>query len=86
MALETAIKHAELRKKCSKLNFHLFPLHVVDSPACPCGNDCEDSNHHLLQCPMFFQVRNMMMNETDISCDLLLNGSAELHISMKKCF
>ena len=39
----SGIKHAQLRMKCSKLNFHLFSLHVADSPACPCGNDCEDS-------------------------------------------
>ena len=74
--------------KCSKLNFHLFSLHVVDSAACPCGNDCENSNHYLLQCPVFYQARNMMMNEirkltmTDISCNLLLYGSAELGISV----
>ena len=28
-------KHAQLRMKCSKLNFHLYSLHVLDSPACP---------------------------------------------------
>ena len=31
----SGIRHAQLRMKCSKLNFHLFSLHVVDSPACP---------------------------------------------------
>ena len=70
-----AIKHALLRMKCSKPDFHLFSLHVVDSPGCPCGNDCEDSNHYLLQCQLFFQAINMMMNVirkltmTDISCE-----------------
>ena len=49
--------------KCSKLNFHLFSLHVVDSPACPRGHDCEDSNHYLLQCPLFYQARNRVINE-----------------------
>ena len=62
----------------------------MDSPACPCGNDCGDSNHYLLQCPLVYQARNMMINEirkltmTDISCDLLLYGSAELGISRSK--
>ena len=37
------IRHAQLRMKCSRL--HLFSVHDVDSPACPCGHDCEDSNH-----------------------------------------
>ena len=40
-------KHAQLRMKCSKLNFHLYSLYVVDSPACPCGHDHEDSNQSL---------------------------------------
>ena len=84
------IRHAQLRMKCSILNFHLFSLHVVDSPACPCGHDCVDSNHYLLQCPLFYQARNMMLNEirvltiTDISCELLLYGSADLGVSINK--
>ena len=28
----SGIKHAQLRMRCSKHNFHLFSLHVVDSP------------------------------------------------------
>ena len=84
------IKHAQLRMKCSKLNFHLKSLHVVDSPACPCGHNCEDSNHFLLYCPLYYQARNMMLNEIrqvttlDISCDLLLYGAAELDV-VKNC-
>ena len=62
----------------------------MDSPACQCGHDCEDSNHYLLQCPLFYQSRNMMLNEirelpmTDISCELLLYGSADLGITISK--
>ena len=33
----TAVKHAQLRMKCSLLSGHLYDLHVVDSPACQCG-------------------------------------------------
>ena len=86
----SGIKHAQLRMKCSKLSFHLFSLHVVDSPACPCGNDCEDSNHYLLRCPLFYQARNKLLNEireltmTDISCELLLYGSTDLGIEISK--
>jgi hypothetical protein len=36
---EVNIKHAQLRMKCSKLNAHLFALHVIDSPNCSCGNN-----------------------------------------------
>ena len=86
----SGIKHAQLRMKCSKLNFHLFSLHVVDSPACPSGHDCEDSNHYLLRCPLFYQARNMLLNEireltmTDVSCELLLYESADLSIEISK--
>ena len=76
--------------KCSKLNIHLCSLNGVDSPVCPYGHDCEDSDHYFLQCPLFYQAINMMINEireltmTDISYDLLLYGSAELGITKGK--
>ena len=79
-------KHAQLRMKCSKLNFHLYSLHVLDSPACPCGHNREDSNHYLLLCPLYFQARITMLNKiihltrTHISCDLLLYGAPELDL------
>ena len=79
-------KHAQLRMKCSKLNFHLYSLHVLDSPACPCGHNREDSNHYLLLCPLYFQARIIMLNKirhltrTHISCDLLLYGAPELDL------
>ena len=82
----TTIKHAQLRMKCSKLNFHLYSLHVLDSPACPCGHNREDSNHYLLLCPLYFQARITMLNKirhltrTHISCDLLLYGAPELDL------
>ena len=81
---------AQLRIKCSKLNFHLLSLHVVDSPACPRGHDCEESNHYLFRCQLFYQARNMLLNEirkltmTNISCGLLLYGSADLGIERSK--
>ena len=74
----------KLRMKCSKLNFELFSLHVVDSPACPCGQNREDSNQYLLQCPLYIQGRNKMLNNIrqlstfHISGDLLLYGAVEL--------
>ena len=58
--------------------------------ACPCGHDCEDSNRYLLRCPLFHQARNMLLNEirgltmTDISCELLLYGSADLSIEISQ--
>ena len=34
-------------------SIHSFSLRVMDSPACPCGYDFENSNHYLLQFPWF---------------------------------
>ena len=77
---ETQIKHAQLRMKCSKLNAHLFNLHVTESPDCHCGFNCEDTSHYLLQCPLYINERNELLeclrnlrcyNVTD---DILLRG------------
>ena len=81
---KSSVKHAQLRMRCSKLNFDLFSLHVIHSPACPCGHIREDSNHYLLQCPLYVQARNKMLNDIrqlctlHISGDLLLYGAVEL--------
>ena len=60
---ETNIKHAQLRLKCSRLNGHLFLLHVIDSPRCACGSDLENSDHYLLWCPLYIVQRQSMMTE-----------------------
>ena len=81
---KSSVKHAQLRMKCSKFNFDLFSLHVIDSPACPGGHIREDSNHYLLQCPLYFQARNKMLNDIRQLCTfhipgaLLLYGAVEL--------
>ena len=81
------IKHAQLRMLCSKLNHHLFLLHVIESPSCVCGNKCEDNNHFLLSCPLYLEQRRIMIAEIghfctlDISSNLLLFGSENLDIN-----
>ena len=59
----TSVKLAQLRMECSKLNAHLVKLHVLDSPACSCGFDNEDTNHYLLDCPMYANERNIMLQQ-----------------------
>ena len=77
------VKHAQLRMNCSKLNAHLFQLHVTDTMQCPCGYDVEDSEHFLLHCPLYHIQRlemiqtivNVEIEADDISQDFLLYGS-----------
>ena len=78
---DTNVKHAQLRMECSKLNGHLFQLHVIESPACQCGHDYEDSNHYLLHCPLHNLIRHNMFQSVltnahiqDITASTLLFG------------
>ena len=75
------IKHAQMRLCCSKLNAHLFSLHVKDSPACQCGYNYEDVAHYLLHCPLYYASRQVMFQSlyayidmNNISIDDLLYG------------
>ena len=54
------VKLAQLRMNCSKLNAHLFSLHVIDSPRCVCGFAVEDAEHFLLQCPLYHSDRQLL--------------------------
>ena len=80
----TAVKHAQLRMNCSKLNAHLYDLHVADSPECACSFDTEDTNHYLLHCPLYMHERNIVFRELNsigvynIDVDILTKGSKEI--------
>ena len=76
------IIQAQLRLKCSKLNGDLFSLHVIDSPACPCGHGIEDCTHFLFQCPLYFRSRHKMLEAlyrcidvNAVNTEILLFGS-----------
>ena len=59
---DASIKHSKLRMLCSPLNDHLYShIHVVDSPACPCGHTRENNKHYLLECNLFGVERNIML-------------------------
>ena len=45
--------NATMRMGCSELNAHLFRNHVIDSPACACGDIYEDAQHYLFVCPRY---------------------------------
>ena len=57
----SAVKHAQLRMKCSLLSGHLYDLHVVDSPACQCGFDFVDITHFFFNCLLFRAERTELL-------------------------
>ena len=81
-ARSTNIKHAQLRLNCSKLNSHLYSLHVLDDPACPCGSDNEDTYHYFYTCPLFTNQRQSLLwsiTNFDITdWQMLLYGNSTL--------
>ena len=85
---ETNIKHAQLRLKCSKLNYHLHLLHVLEKPNCLCGNLQEDSNHYLLHCPLFINHRDILLHSvysctnSNVTYKVLLYGDPNLDRSI----
>ena len=85
------IRHAQLRMNCSKLNAHLFSLHVVDTPACLCGSLYEDVDHYLFVCPLYNVNRQTMFRSLLAICnfgmidqELLLFGSDGLDLDKNK--
>jgi hypothetical protein len=58
------IYHARLRMLCSSLNDHLYShIHVIESPECACGNIRENNKHFFLECPMYVNERQVMLQK-----------------------
>ena len=74
------IYHSRLRTKCSSLNSHLHSKNIIEDPHCLCGA-IEDTNHYLLQCPLYSGHRQKMIEDLDqilheeVALNTLLYGS-----------
>ena len=79
--------HTRLRVGMSKLNAHLYPVQLSESPQCKCGSPSETLNHFILNCPLYQNARghlfqsistNLNINITNLHptelTNLLLNG------------
>ena len=61
---ETNIWHARMRMRCSSLNDDLHSqIHVIESSECACGYKRENSKHFLLDCPLYTEAREKMLND-----------------------
>jgi hypothetical protein len=74
------IHHARLRMNCSQLNSDLYNvLHVIDNPACRCGHPNETAAHFFLECPLFRNEREILLNNPPLndtmSTNIILYGS-----------
>ena len=59
-----SVIHGKLRMLCSPLNDHLYShIHVIDSPQCPCGHPRETTKHYFLECPLFQNERQDMLQK-----------------------
>lgn len=75
--------------KCSRLNHHLFLLHVIDSAECICGFHIENNKHYLFECPLYSNIRNNMLKNIKeitgyIDEELLLFGSTNFTYNENK--
>ncbi|MCG7879037.1 MAG: endonuclease/exonuclease/phosphatase family protein [Candidatus Thiodiazotropha taylori] len=76
------ILHSRLRTKCSSLNEHLFSKNIVPNASCSCGL-IEDTKHFLLHCPLYHNIRNVMLRSvsqfSQPSLNVLLYGDPNLN-------
>ena len=83
-ARQSNVTHARMRMGCSELNAHLFRNHVIDSPACACGDIYEDAYHYLFVCPRYLVQRDKMITAvcqiTSCTIGCLLYGSNNVDI------
>ena len=81
------IYHSRLRTGCRFLNSHLCAKHLIDSPLCICG-EVEDTNHYLLQCDRYADLRRDFLNTITTFCppiyNMLIWGNSCLSSQIKK--
>ena len=55
--------HTRLRVGTSALNAYLYQLQLVDSPSCPCGYLSETTEHFMLHCRLYDNLRSILFEE-----------------------
>ena len=80
-----SVFRARLRIQCSSLNDHLFSRHLTEDRSCDCGTPVENSEHYLLQCPMYNNIRNQFIRP-NVQIDTLLYGDSDLGLDINKTY
>ena len=55
--------HAQLRLGMSRLNAHQYTVQKSTDPACACGHGHENTNHFILDCPIFAAQRKHLIRQ-----------------------
>ena len=81
--------HSKMRMNCSFLKDHLAnQLHVIENSTCDCGGSVESNSHFLLECILYNQQRQSMLNKLQgfglITTELLLFGDLNLSFEQNK--
>ncbi len=78
---------AQLRIGFSDLNSHLFGKGCSESPRCFCGHRCENICHFIWYCPIYKELRQLLLSElhklnllVPVNSDLLLYGNKDLSL------
>ena len=59
--------HSKMRMSCSPLKEHLaHNLHVIENSTCDCGLSVENNSHFLLECRLYTQHRQSMLNKLQV--------------------
>lgn len=79
--------HTRLRVGASHLNAHLYKYQLTDSPSCPCGHRSETTEHFLLDCKLYINLREKLFHDlstilnvnfasltSTLQTEILLNG------------
>ena len=83
--------HFKMQMNCSPLKEHLAnSLHVLQNSTCDFGLSVESNTHFVLECRLFTQHRQSMLNKLQglpmITTDLLLYGDINLTFEPNKVF
>ena len=82
---QTQILHTRLGTKCSSLYYYIFLRNLTDLPFCRCGS-IENTEHYLLQCRLYQQPRDEMLNSVSQLChvklDVLLSGDSSFSVDI----
>ena len=54
--------HTRLRLETSQLNAHLYKQKLVDSPSCPCTHPSETTEHFILHCTLYTNIRQTLFS------------------------